>query len=55
MRLTLNILTPTKDFAFEHLPTRADLAAGEKVCPVCSREVPNEFVPMLVCRKICRI
>ncbi len=41
-------MTPTENFSFEHLPTRADLAAGEKVCPVCSREVPHEFVPMLV-------
>ncbi len=41
-------MTPTENFSFEHLTTRADLAAGEKVCPVCSREVPHEFVPMLV-------
>ena len=25
----------------------ADLAAGGKVCPVCHRETPDEFVPML--------
>jgi serine protease AprX len=41
-------MTPTEKISFEHLTTRADLAAGEKVCPVCSREVPHEFVPMLV-------
>jgi len=26
----------------------SDLAAGGKVCPVCHRETPDEFVPMLV-------
>ena len=26
----------------------ADLAAGGNVCPVCYRETPEEFVPMLV-------
>src|SRR5688572_15978657 len=26
----------------------ADLAAGGHVCPVCRRETPEEFVPMLV-------
>ena len=26
----------------------ADLAAGSNVCPVCYRETPDEFVPMLV-------
>jgi serine protease AprX len=26
--------------------TTADIAAGEKVCPVCSREVKSEFVPL---------
>ncbi len=32
-----------------HRPTlTADHAAGAKVCPVCHRETPDEFVPMLV-------
>lgn len=31
----------------ERLTTSADIAAGEKVCPVCSREVKYEFVPLL--------
>lgn len=26
----------------------ADIAAGEKVCPVCSRETPDEFIPLMV-------
>ncbi len=29
-------------------PLTADLAAGGNVCPVCFRETPDEFVPMLV-------
>lgn len=41
-------MTPNKDISLEHLTTRANLAAGEKTCPVCSREVQYEFVPMLV-------
>ena len=37
MRLTLMfIMTPTKDFAFEHLPTGADIAAGSR-CVRCVR------------------
>ena len=27
--------------------TSADIAAGEQVCPVCSREVKFEFVPLV--------
>jgi serine protease AprX len=40
-------MTPTETFLLEHQTTHADLAAGEKVCPVCSREVQYEFVPLL--------
>ncbi len=40
-------MTPTETFFLEHQTTRADLAAGEKVCPVCSREMQYEFVPLL--------
>ena len=40
-------MTPTETFPLEHQTTSADLAAGEKVCPVCSREVQYEFVPLL--------
>ena len=32
---------------FPRHKTSADIAAGEKVCPVCSREVKHEFVPMV--------
>ncbi len=40
-------MTPIETFLLEHQTTRADLAAGEKVCPVCSREVQYKFVPLL--------
>ncbi|MDQ3710989.1 MAG: S8 family serine peptidase, partial [Acidobacteriota bacterium] len=40
-------MTPTETFLLEHQTTRADLAAGEKVCPICSREVQYEFVPLI--------
>ncbi len=33
---------------FRRQTLTADLAAGGKVCPVCFRETPDEFVPMLV-------
>ncbi|MEZ5428916.1 MAG: S8 family serine peptidase [Pyrinomonadaceae bacterium] len=32
---------------FSRTKTGADIAAGEKVCPVCSREVKYEFVPLV--------
>jgi hypothetical protein len=28
----------------------ADIAAGEQVCPVCSREAKNEYVPLIALR-----
>ena len=44
------ILTPnmtTQEFIRFSRPTlAADIAAGEQVCPVCSRESKNEFVPL---------
>jgi len=40
-------MTPIETFLLEPQKTRADLAAGEKVCPVCSREVQYEFVPLI--------
>ncbi|MGI8787156.1 MAG: S8 family serine peptidase [Pyrinomonadaceae bacterium] len=39
-------MTPTENLSFEHLATQSDLAAGERVCPVCSREVQYQFVPL---------
>lgn len=33
--------------SFPRQKTSADISAGETVCPVCSREVKHEFVPML--------
>jgi serine protease AprX len=33
---------------FERPTTSADIAAGERVCPVCAREPREEFVPLLV-------
>ncbi len=40
-------MTPTETLSFPRQQTGADISAGEKVCPVCSREVKNEFVPLL--------
>ena len=33
---------------FQRPTTSADIAAGERVCPVCSRETNDEFVPLRV-------
>ncbi len=33
---------------FERLTTSADIAAGERACPVCAREPREEYVPLLV-------
>ena len=33
---------------FQRPTTSADIAAGERVCPVCSRETKDEFVPLRV-------
>lgn len=40
-------MTPTEVLQFQRETTKADISAGEKVCPVCSREVQHEFVPMI--------
>lgn len=40
-------MTPQESLSFQRQKTGADIAAGEKVCPVCSRETRDEFVPLL--------
>lgn len=40
-------MTPQEATLFYRHKTTADIAAGEQVCPVCSREVKFEFVPLL--------
>jgi serine protease AprX len=40
-------MTPQETFSFYRHKTSADIAAGEAVCPVCSREVKHEFVPLV--------
>ncbi len=40
-------MTPTEILQLQRPTTNADIAAGENVCPVCSREVQYGFVPML--------
>lgn len=40
-------MTPAETLSFPRQKTGADIAAGEQVCPVCSREVKYEFVPKL--------
>lgn len=39
-------MTPAKTLPFPRNTTSADITAGEKICPVCSREVSDEFVPL---------
>ena len=41
-------MTLQETLSLSRTQTTADIAAGEKVCPVCSRETPDEFVPLLV-------
>ncbi|MEP7211811.1 MAG: S8 family serine peptidase [Acidobacteriota bacterium] len=41
-------MTPQETLTFTRTQTTADIAAGEKVCPVCSRETLDEFVPLIV-------
>ncbi|HMQ03848.1 MAG TPA: S8 family serine peptidase [Pyrinomonadaceae bacterium] len=41
-------MTVHESHSFLRPTLTADLAAGGKVCPVCFRETPDEFVPMLV-------
>lgn len=40
-------MTPQETLSIPRHKTSADIAAGEKVCPVCSREVKHEFVPLI--------
>lgn len=41
-------MTPQESLQFQRPAMTADIAAGEKVCPVCFRETVDEFVPLLV-------
>lgn len=41
-------MTPEEALQLNRPSLRADVAAGDNVCPVCSRETPDEFVPMRV-------
>ena len=40
-------MTPQESLSFQRQKTGADIAAGEKVCPVCSRETRDEYVPLV--------
>ena len=40
-------MTPAKTLPFPRNTRGADITAGEKICPVCSREVSHEFVPLV--------
>ncbi|MCA1589313.1 MAG: S8 family serine peptidase [Acidobacteria bacterium] len=41
-------MTAFDSFSIPRHLTSADIAAGEKVCPVCSRETRDEYVPLVV-------
>lgn len=41
-------MTPQESLQFQRPTTTADIAAGGSVCPVCSRETKDEYVPLLV-------
>src|SRR6476661_7767760 len=41
-------MTPQETLTLARTQTTADIAAGDNVCPVCSRETLDEFVPLLV-------
>ncbi len=41
-------MTPQDSIIFPRRQTSADIASGKNVCPVCSREAQDEFVPLLV-------
>jgi serine protease AprX len=41
-------MTPQESTQLPRHTTSADSAAGEKVCPICSREARDEYVPLLV-------
>ncbi len=40
-------MTPQETISFFRDKTSADIAAGGNVCPVCSREAKEEFVPLM--------
>ncbi|HNQ14522.1 MAG TPA: S8 family serine peptidase [Pyrinomonadaceae bacterium] len=40
-------MTPQETLQYPRHLTTADIAAGEAVCPVCSRETPDEYVPLV--------
>lgn len=40
-------MTPQEILQYPRHLTAADIAAGEAVCPVCSRETPDEYVPLV--------
>ena len=40
-------MTPAETLSLQRTTTNADIAAGEQVCPVCSREARDEFVPLV--------
>ncbi|MET0754420.1 MAG: S8 family serine peptidase [Pyrinomonadaceae bacterium] len=40
-------MTPQESLQLNRPPTSADIAAGENVCPVCSRETRDEYVPLV--------
>ncbi len=40
-------MTPQESLQLNRPTTSADIAAGENVCPVCSRETRDEYVPLV--------
>ncbi len=40
-------MTPQETLQYFRPTTKADIAAGNRVCPVCSRDARDEFVPMV--------
>jgi serine protease AprX len=40
-------MTPQEEILFHRHKTSADIAAGDRSCPVCSREAQGEFVPLM--------
>jgi len=40
-------MTPQESLQLNRPPTSADIAAGGKACPVCSRETHDEYVPLV--------
>ncbi len=43
--------TPPNVISFPRQKTSADIASGNSVCPVCSREAKEEFVPLIALNK----